>query len=115
LSPPVTTSAGRKKEQEIVVVDKDIDQVVLEEEPDAKAPNVTTVGFKFPDNSRIQRRFLKTTKVEMLYAFVKASNKLDSFDLFSTGPPMKNLGESKDNTLQEADVCASMVTVRSSS
>ena len=64
--------------------------------------------FRYPTGEKnIERRFLKTEKIEILYFFVKSKgreiffeNDSNDFDLLYGFPP-KNLENFKDKTLEE--------------
>lgn len=48
---------------------------LLRPEPEANNPDSTTIAFRKPTgNQRIQRRFLKTDKIQMLYDFIDSQS-----------------------------------------
>ena len=80
----------------------------LTEEPDENDPDICRIKFRYPNGEKsVERRFLKTDTIIILYNFVKSlgreiffeSNSND-FDLICGFPP-KNLENSKDKTLEE--------------
>lgn len=53
----------------------------LPEEPEENHPDVVTVQFRLPDGSQtIQRRFLKTDKIQLLYDYVHSLGADEEFD-----------------------------------
>ena len=82
---------------------------LVPEEPDEKNPNACHLVFRAPDGEQnIQRRFLKSEKVQVLFYFIKSMGRKiftepesNDFDILCLGFPPKNLGEKKNNTLEE--------------
>ena len=87
-------------------------KMILPQEPDENNPNACYIKFRLPDGEKIiERRFLKTDKIATLYDYVKSIGReifmeQDShdFDLIGGGFPPKNLGDKKNNTLEEEDM-----------
>ena len=81
---------------------------LLPPEPDENNPDVCKIVLRYPDGEKtIERRFLKTERVRVLYYFVKSigreiffEDESNDFDLIFGFPP-KNLQNSKYNTLEE--------------
>ena len=79
----------------------------LPEEPSDDDPNKCTIMFRFPDGEKtVQRKFLKTDKISLLYIYVKSlgreiySDKSEnSFSLVQPFP-FKNFNDSQENTLE---------------
>ena len=80
----------------------------LPEEPEENDPNVCIIMFKYPNGEKnIEKRFLKSDKIIVLYNYVKSlgreifsENTSYNFDLIQ-GLPYKNFEESKNKTLEE--------------
>ena len=99
----------RKKREEIEEK-KRIESLVkqLPEEPSDDDPNKCIIMFRYPDGEKtVQRKFLKTDKVSLLYTFVKSlgrdiytENTEKNFSLVQPFP-FKNYNESQDNTLEQ--------------
>eukprot|EP00742_Colponemidia_sp_Colp-10_P002664 GILJ01002847.1.p1 GENE.GILJ01002847.1~~GILJ01002847.1.p1 ORF type:complete len:406 (+),score=47.56 GILJ01002847.1:41-1258(+) len=87
--------------------------ISLPDEPPAEHPDVTRIQFRLADGKRSVRRFLKTDKVELLFAFAQQSSpEVNSFDLLSAYPS-RNLAEvGMEKTLSEAGVVDSMVMMK---
>ena len=91
----------------------------LPEEPEENNPNVCKIMFKYPSGEKtIERRFLKSDKIAILYNFVKSlgreifsESNLYNFDLISGFPP-KNLEDSKNKTLEEEGLFGSMIIIK---
>ena len=81
---------------------------ILPEEPDEDNSDVCKIAFRMPDGEKnIERRFLKTDKVSVLYNYVKSIGgeiftepESYDFDLCIPFPP-KNLKDKMNNTLEE--------------
>ena len=93
-----------KYEQEV-----EIAKMNLPEEPDKNNKDICCIIFRLPDGEKnIERRFLKTDKIEILYNYIKSigrdifeePNSRD-FDILSPGFPPKNLESKKNNTLEQ--------------
>ena len=80
----------------------------LPPEPDENNPNICKIVLRYPDGERtMERRFLKTDNINVLYLFVKSKGReiffekdSNDFDLCFSFPP-KNLENSKKKTLEE--------------
>ena len=92
----------------------------LPNEPDENHPDACKIMFRYPNGEKnVERRFLKTDKISILYVYIKSlgreifmessSNDFDLFSLF----PTKNLENSKNSTLeQEGLFPSSMIQIR---
>ena len=92
----------------------------LPNEPEENNPDVCRIMFRYPNGEKnVERRFLKTDNISILYTYVKSlgreifmessSNDFDLFSLF----PTKNLESFKNNTLeQEGLFPSSMIQIR---
>ena len=107
----------RKKEEEeerkiyeLNKYEREIEQAanLLPEEPDDGNPNKCVILFRFPDGEKnVERKFLKTDKVKMLYLFVKSlgreiftEEENKEFDIVQAFPP-KNFEDRKNRTLEQ--------------
>ena len=87
----------------------EIARMILAPEPDGNNPNACHIKFRLPDGEKmIERRFLKSDKISVLYNYVKSIGREifvepDTFDfnIIVMGFPPKNLDNSKDNTLEK--------------
>ena len=81
---------------------------LLPKEPDDDDPNKCTILFRFPDGEKVvQRKFLKTDIVALLYLYIKSlgreiyeENNENHFSLIQSFP-FKNLDEVQSNTLEQ--------------
>ena len=80
----------------------------LPEEPSDDDPNKCIIMFRFPDGEKtVQRKFLKTEKISMLYLYVKSlgreiySEKNEKNFSLVQPFPFKNYNELQDKTLEE--------------
>ena len=97
-----------KKLKEDYEKDAEMSKKLLPPEPDENNPDVCKIVLRYPDGEKtIERRFLKTERVRVLYYFVKSKGReiffedeSNDFDLIFGFPP-KNLQNSKYNTLEE--------------
>ena len=97
-----------KKRNEDYQKNAELSKKLLPEEPNEDNPNVSTIILRYPDGDKtIERRFLKTDKINVLYLFVKSKGReiffeqeSNDFDLIFGFPP-KNLDNSKNNTLED--------------
>ena len=79
----------------------------LPEEPSDDDPNKCTIMFRFPDGEKtVQRKFLKTDKISILYIYVKSLGREiysdqneNSFSLVQPFP-FKNFNDLQENTLE---------------
>lgn len=86
---------------------KDFYTKQLPEEPSDDDPNKCTIMFRFPDGEKtIQRKFLKTDKISLLYIYVKSLGREiyseqneNNFSLVQPFP-FKNFNDSQENTLE---------------
>jgi hypothetical protein len=86
----------------------------LEAEPPT-GEGSTLIQFKFPDGSRVKRRFKASNSVGMLFAFVASSGKIAQaagFELMTSEVPARALLADLDKSLVEADVCQQNLLVR---
>ena len=107
----------RKKEEEeerkiyeLNKYEREIEQAanLLPEEPDDDNPNKCVILFRFPDGEKnVERKFLKTDKVRVLYLFVKSlgreiftEEENKEFDIVQAFPP-KNFEDRKNRTLEQ--------------
>ena len=83
---------------------------ILGKEPDDNNPDVCFIKFRVPDGEKIlERKFLKTDKISILYDYVKSKGReifmepdATDFDILSTsGFPPKNLEPFKNSTLEQ--------------
>ena len=97
-----------KKRNEDYQKEAEISKQLLPEEPNEDNPNVSKIVLRYPDGGKtIERRFLKTDKINVLYLFVRSKGReiffeqeSNDFDLIFGFPP-KNLDNSKNNTLDD--------------
>ena len=79
----------------------------LPEEPSDDDPNKCIIMFRFPDGEKtVQRKFLKTDKISLLYTYVKSLGREiysdqneNNFSLVQPFP-FKNFNDSQENTLE---------------
>jgi len=98
----------KKKLIEDYEKEAEISKKLLPEEPDEKNPDISQIILRYPDGEKtIERRFLKTDKVNDLYLLVKSRGReiffeqeSNDFDLIYGFPP-KNLENSKNITLED--------------
>ena len=98
----------KKKRMEYEVEAK-IEKMNLSEEPDESDPNACHIKFRIPSGEKtIERRFLKTDKIDILFRFVKSKGAeiftepdSNDFTIISMGFPRKNLVDKKNNTLEQ--------------
>lgn len=82
----------------------------MPEEPEENNPDVSQIILRYPDGEKtIERRFLKTEKINVLYLLVKSKGReiffdqeSNNFDLIYGFPP-KNLDNSKIILLKMKD------------
>ena len=80
----------------------------LPEEPSDDDPNKCIIMFRFPDGEKtVQRKFLKTDKISLLYTYVKSLGRdiysdqnENNFSLVQPFP-FKNFNDSQENTLEK--------------
>ena len=103
-----------KKKKLLEDYEKDAEKCkkLLSQEPGEDDPNSCFIIFRCPDGEKnVERRFLKTEKVQILYYFIKSLGREIYFEHDSTGfdlvygfPP-KSLENSKTMTLEEEGLC----------
>ena len=84
-------------------------KMILSQEPDESNPDICKIVFRSPDGEKqIERRFLKTDKIASLYNYVKSIGReiftepdSKDFDILCLGFPPNNLGDKKNNTLEQ--------------
>ena len=84
-----------------------IAKMILPEEPEANNPDKCHIIFRFPDGEKkIERNFLKTEKIAVLYDYIKSIGReiftepdSNDFDIICLGFPPKNLEDKKGYTL----------------
>ena len=99
----------KKKEEELRKLNEKIELIKknLPEEPDDSNPDKTIIVFRYPDGEKnIERKFLKTHTIQILYDFVESLGReiyteenLNKFVLIQTFPYKKY--ENKEKTLGE--------------
>ena len=97
-----------KKIEENYQKEAEISKNLLPPEPDESNPDVCTIILRYPDGVKtMERRFLKTDKINTLFYFVNSKGMevfseraYNDFELIFGIPP-KNLDNSKDKTLEE--------------
>ena len=98
----------RKKEEmeEKIRIENILKQ--LPPEPSDDDPNKCTIMFRFPDGEKtVQRKFLKSDKISLLYTYVKSLGKAiyndpedEGFSLVQPFP-FKNFNDLQENTLEQ--------------
>ena len=97
-----------KKLEEKYNKEAEFSKNLLPPEPDENNPDACTIVLRYPDCVKtMERRFLKTDKINSLFIFVKSKGReifsereYNNFELIFGLPP-KNLENSKDKTLEE--------------
>ena len=82
---------------------------LLSEEPEESNVDVCNIVFRHPDGQKtVERRFLKSDKVEVLFTFIKSKGRAifderesNDFNIICLGIPPKSLEDKKNNTLEE--------------
>ena len=98
----------KKKREEKEKEDKEIFSMLIPPEPDDDNPDKCVIIFRLPDGEKnIQRKFLKTDKIAVLYDYVKSLGKdiyseeeSNNFSLIQPFP-FKNFENKLNNTLEE--------------
>ena len=88
--------------------EKELFSMLIPPEPEENNPDTCTIIFRLPDGEKnIQRKFLKTEKVSVLYDFIKSLGKEiyteeeeNNFSIIQTFP-FKNFEDKINNTLEE--------------
>ena len=86
-----------------------IAKMILPDEPEENDPDTCHIVFRVPDGEKnIERKFLKSDKIAMLFNYVKSIGReifmepdSTDFDILCYGFPPKNLEDKKNNTLEE--------------
>ena len=104
----------KKKEELKIEYEKEanIAKMNLPEEPDENDHEACCIKFRLPDGIKvIERRFLKTNKIQILFDFVKSNgNEIFSepdsndFTIIYMGYPRKNLEDKKNSTLEKEGI-----------
>ena len=99
-----------KKKQEELIEKVKTESIInmLPEEPSDNNPEKCVILFRFPDGEKsVQRKFLKTDPISMLYLYVKSlgreiyiENEDKNFSLIQSFP-FKNFDEAQNNTLEQ--------------
>ena len=100
-----------EKEKEIIKneqEEKEIFSKLIPSEPDDNNPDKCIIIFRLPDGEKnIQRKFLKTNKISVLYDYIKSlgreiysEDQYHSFSIIQTFP-FKNFEDKLNNTLEE--------------
>ena len=99
-----------KKKQEELIEKVKTESIInmLPEEPSDDNPEKCVILFRFPDGEKsVQRKFLKTDPISMLYLYVKSlgreiyiENEDKNFSLIQSFP-FKNFDEAQNNTLEQ--------------
>jgi hypothetical protein len=87
-------------------------KMILPKEPEESDPDACQIKFRLPNGEKvIERRFLKTNKVSVLFDFVKSHGieifsepDSNNFELICMGFPPKNLQDKKNNTLEAEEM-----------
>ncbi len=98
----------KKKIEKEEKEDKELFSKLLPPEPDDNNPDKCIIIFRLPDGEKnIQRKFLKTDKVAVLYDYIRSLGKeiyteedSHSFSIIQTFP-FKNFENKLNNTLEE--------------
>ena len=101
----------KKKEELKIEYEKEanIAKMNLPEEPDESDSEACYIKFRLPDGEKvIERRFLKSNKIQILFDFVKSNgNEIfsepdsNNFTIIYMGFPRNNLEDKKNNTLEK--------------
>ena len=99
----------RKKEEELKLLEEKsiILKNSLPKEPEDSNPDKCVIIFRYPDGCKnIERKFLKTNKIQILYNFIESlgreiysEDNITKFTLIQTFPFKKY--ENKEKTLEE--------------
>ena len=98
----------KKKIEKKYEYEANIAKMILSEEPEENNPDICHIIFRFPDGEKsIERKFLKSDKIAVLYNFVKSIGReifsepdSNDFDIICLDFPPKNLEDKKSHTLQ---------------
>ena len=98
----------KKKREEKLIEDKEIFSMLIPPEPEDDNPDKCIIIFRLPDGEKnIQRKFLKTHKIAVLYDYIRSLGKeiysddeYNNFSIIQTFP-FKNFENKLNNTLEE--------------
>ena len=98
----------KRKREEKLNEDKEIFSLLIPPEPEDDNPDKCIIIFRFPDGEKnIQRKFLKTDKISVLYDYIRSLGKeiyseeeYNNFSIIQTFP-FKNFENRLNNTLEE--------------
>ena len=99
----------KKKQEELIEkIKKESLLNILPEEPSDDNPDKCVIVFRFPDGEKVvQRKFLKTNTISLLYLYVKSlgreiysENEEQHFSLIQSFP-FKNFDEVQNNSLEQ--------------
>ena len=98
----------KKKREEKLKEDKEIFSMLIPPEPEDNNPDKCIIIFRLPDGEKnIQRKFLKTHKIAVLYDYIRSLGKeiysddeYNNFSIIQTFP-FKNFENKLNNTLEE--------------
>lgn len=100
-----------EKEKEKLKIEKEEKELfsqIIPPEPDDSNPDKCVIIFRLPDGQKnIQRKFLKTNKISLLYDYIKSlgreiytEDQYNNFSIIQTFP-FKNFEDKLNNTLEE--------------
>ena len=98
----------KKKREEKLKEDKEIFSKLIPPEPDDDNPDKCIIIFRLPDGEKnIQRKFLKSDKISVLYDYVRSLGKeiyseeeYNNFSIIQSFP-FKNFENKINNTLEQ--------------
>ena len=98
----------KRKKEEKEKEDKEIFSQLIPPEPDDNNPDKCIIVFRLPDGEKnIQRKFLRTDKIAVLYDYIRSLGKeiyseeqYNNFSIIQTFP-FKNFENKLNNTLEE--------------
>ena len=98
----------KRDEEKIQKEESQLFNQILPDEPDDNNPNKCVIKFRFPDGQKnVERKFLKTEKVSVLYDYIKSLGKdiytedtYKNFSIIQTFP-FKDFKDKLNNTLEE--------------
>ena len=100
---------GKEKEKlKFEKEEKELFSQIIPPEPDDSNPDKCVIIFRLPDGQKnIQRKFLKTNKISLLYDYIKSlgreiytEDQYNNFSIIQTFP-FKNFEDKLNNTLEE--------------
>ena len=99
-----------QKEKERIAKEKEEKELfssLIPPEPDDNNPDKCIIIFRLPDGKNIERKFLKTDKISLLYDYIRSLGKdiyteeeYQNFSILQTFPP-KNFEDKLNKTLEE--------------